>query len=144
MDCPRRRIINHSKDGIIGGRRRHYYNDCHYSYTFKQRSDIKLVVTLRLALKMYLEGLGFRAIGRISTDTGVKFWKNTKNIPASVYYSDYWSSYKEFLPKVKHIQTKAETYTTEGYNSRIRDYLARFKPKGISVIARLNILYKYP
>ena len=45
-------------------------------------------------------------------------------------YSDYWKSYKEFLPNVKHIQTKAETYTVEGYNSRIRHYLARFKRKG--------------
>ena len=57
----------------------------------------------------------------------MKLWKKIKNIPASVYYSDYWKSYKEFLPNVKHIQTKAETYTVEGYNSRIRHYLARFK-----------------
>ena len=60
----------------------------------------------------------------------MKLWKKIKNIPASVYYSDYWKSYKEFLPNVKHIQTKAETYTVEGYNSRIRHYLARFKRKG--------------
>ena len=68
--------------------------------------------------------------GDRSTDTGMKLWKKIKNIPASVYYSDYWKSYKEFLPNVKHIQTKAETYTVEGYNSRIRHYLARFKRKG--------------
>jgi insertion element IS1 protein InsB len=29
----------------------------------------------------------------------------------------------------KHLQTKAETFTVEGYNSRIRHYLARFKRK---------------
>lgn len=29
----------------------------------------------------------------------------------------------------KHIQTKAETYTVESYNSRVRHYLARFKRK---------------
>lgn len=28
------------------------------------------------------------------------------------------------------MQSKAETYTVEGYNSRIRHYLARFKRKG--------------
>jgi insertion element IS1 protein InsB len=27
------------------------------------------------------------------------------------------------------VQTKAETFTVEGYNSRIRHYLARFKRK---------------
>lgn len=29
----------------------------------------------------------------------------------------------------KHCESKAETFTVEGYNSRIRDYLARFKRK---------------
>ncbi|MGP1422060.1 MAG: IS1 family transposase [Tannerella sp.] len=198
MDCPRCGSINHRKDGIVGGRQRHYCKDCHYRYTVQQESTTKSAATRRLALEMYLEGLGFRAIGRIlkishtivyywvkewgervalpqkeepvsvveldemhtyigskkthcwvwiavdrfgkrfisfvcgdrSTDTGMKLWKKIKNIPASVYYSDYWKSYKEFLPNVKHIQTKAETYTVEGYNSRIRHYLARFKRKG--------------
>ena len=46
------------------------------------------------------------------------------------YISDYWKSYEEFIPAEKHLQTKAETYTVEGYNSRIRHYLARFKRKG--------------
>ncbi|RRD62212.1 IS1 family transposase [Tannerella forsythia] len=68
--------------------------------------------------------------GDRSTDTGVKLWKKIKNIPALVYYSDYWNSYKEFLPHAKHIRTKTETYTVEDYNSRIRHYLARFKRKG--------------
>ena len=45
------------------------------------------------------------------------------------FTSDYWKSYEEFIPREKHLQTKAETYTVEGYNSRIRHYLARFKRK---------------
>ncbi len=48
----------------------------------------------------------------------------------SRFASDYWRSYKELIPPEKHLQTKAETYTVEGYNSRIRHYLARFKRKG--------------
>jgi insertion element IS1 protein InsB len=50
----------------------------------------------------------------------------------NVHYfaSDYWKSYEEFIPVEKHLQTKAETYTIEGYNSRIRHYLAGFKRKG--------------
>jgi insertion element IS1 protein InsB len=43
--------------------------------------------------------------------------------------SDYWKAYESIIPKEKHIQTKAETFTVEGYNSRIRHYLARFKRK---------------
>jgi insertion element IS1 protein InsB len=36
------------------------------------------------------------------------------------------------VPAKKHLQTKSETYTVEGYNSRIRHYSARFKRKGKS------------
>ena len=46
------------------------------------------------------------------------------------FASDYWKSYEDFVPAEKHLQTKAETFTVEGYNSRIRHYLARFKRKG--------------
>jgi insertion element IS1 protein InsB len=45
------------------------------------------------------------------------------------FASDYWKSYEEFIPAEKHLQTKAETYTIERYNSRIRHYLARFRRK---------------
>jgi len=57
-------------------------------------------------------------------------WNNIRDISAHYYASDYWKSYEEFIPAEKHLQTKAETYTVEGYNSRIRHYLARFKRKG--------------
>ena len=42
---------------------------------------------------------------------------------------DYWKDYQEFIPWEKHVQTKAKTYTVEGYNRGIRHYLARFKRK---------------
>ena len=43
--------------------------------------------------------------------------------------SDYWKAYEVIVPKVKHIQSKAETYTVEGYNSLFRHYLARMRRK---------------
>ncbi len=67
--------------------------------------------------------------GDRSTKTGMMLWEQIKNISVSKYCSDYWKSYEEFIPAQKHVQMKAETYTVEGYNSRIRHYLARFKRK---------------
>ncbi len=67
--------------------------------------------------------------GNRGTETGIKLWDQIKNISVSKYCSDYWKSYEEFIPLQKHVQTKVETYTIEGYNSRIRHYLARFKRK---------------
>ena len=43
--------------------------------------------------------------------------------------TDYWEAYEDFIPKEKHTKSKAETYTIEGFNSRIRHFLARFHRK---------------
>ncbi len=43
--------------------------------------------------------------------------------------SDYWKAYETIVPKAKHIQSKAETFTVEGYNSLFRHYLARMRRK---------------
>ena len=65
MDCPRCFSVNHHKAGLALGRQRYKCKDCRYYYTVLQKSDVKSSSTRRLAFQMYLEGLGFRAIGRI-------------------------------------------------------------------------------
>jgi insertion element IS1 protein InsB len=59
----------------------------------------------------------------------MKLWDKVKDLVISCFTSDYWKSHEKFIPDEKHLQTKAETFTVEGYNSRIRHYLARFKRK---------------
>ncbi|MCP3659344.1 MAG: IS1 family transposase, partial [Bacteroidetes bacterium] len=44
-------------------------------------------------------------------------------------YTDYYKAYEQMIPKKIHIQSKAETYTIEGYNSLFRHYLARMRRK---------------
>ncbi|MDR0612153.1 MAG: IS1 family transposase [Dysgonamonadaceae bacterium] len=65
MDCPRCKSIKHCKAGFAGGRQRHKCKECGCYYTVERKSDVKPTGTKRLALDMYLEGLGFRAISRI-------------------------------------------------------------------------------
>jgi len=43
--------------------------------------------------------------------------------------ADYWNAYNEFVPKELLVQSKAETYTVEGYNSLFRHFLARLRRK---------------
>ena len=52
-----------------------------------------------------------------------------KDVSVGVFATDHWRSYEDFIPPEQHVQSKAETFTVEGYNSRIRHYLARFKRK---------------
>ena len=47
----------------------------------------------------------------------------------SYIMTDHWSPYEKFIPKDKHIQSKAETFTVEGYNSIFRHFLARMRRK---------------
>ena len=43
--------------------------------------------------------------------------------------TDYWQPYEAFVPEEQHTQSKAETYTVEGYNSLFRHFLARLRRK---------------
>jgi transposase-like protein len=65
MKCPKCGSEEHCKDGIIKGRQRFKCKKCNYRYTVERKSDVKPIEIRRLAFEMYLEGLGFRAIGRI-------------------------------------------------------------------------------
>ncbi len=60
--------------------------------------------------------------------------------------SDYWSPYEKFIPAGLHTQSKAETYTVEGYNSLFRHFLARLRrkskyySKSKEMLSRVNYL----
>lgn len=57
-----------------------------------------------------------------------------------IYSSDHWKVYKKILPKEKHIQSKAETFTVEGYNSILRHFLARLRRKSKCYTKSLEML----
>jgi transposase len=76
MDCPRCHGVAYYKDGIVHGRQRYHCKQCRYRYTVEKKSDVRPPETRQLALNMYLEGLGFRAIGRLLnvSHTAVFYW----------------------------------------------------------------------
>jgi insertion element IS1 protein InsB len=43
--------------------------------------------------------------------------------------TDHWKAYSEFLPETIHIQSKAETYTVEGYNGILRHFFGKIETK---------------
>ena len=54
--------------------------------------------------------------------------------------SDYWKAYENIVPKEKHIQSKSETFTVEGYNSLFRHFLARMRRKSKCYSKRIEML----
>ena len=59
----------------------------------------------------------------------MKLWDKIKEFANGIVYADYWKAYNEFVPCDQLVQTKAETFTVEGYNSLFRHFLARLRRK---------------
>ena len=64
MNCPKCDGSKSVKSGIIKGRQRYTCKMCKYNYTVTIKSTAKPKSLKRQALHLYLEGLGFRSIGR--------------------------------------------------------------------------------
>ena len=63
--CPKCGSEKCVKDGIVKGKQRYRCKHCNFRHTVQYRGkspDVK-----RQALELYLEGLGFRSIGRFLT-----------------------------------------------------------------------------
>jgi len=61
--------------------------------------------------------------------TGTRLWEAITSPMIAAVMTDYWEPYEQFVPSEKHWQSKAETFTVEGYNSLFRHFLARFRRK---------------
>lgn len=65
MDCPKCSSAEKIKNGFVRGLQRYKCKKCCYNYTVEKRSGEYSKAIKRKALQLYLEGLGFRSIGRI-------------------------------------------------------------------------------
>jgi len=65
MNCSKCNCSNSVKSGKINGRQRYKCKECGCNYTVLIKSTAKPKSFKQQALHLYLEGLGFRSIGRI-------------------------------------------------------------------------------
>lgn len=78
MECPRCKNSRYCKNGFVQGRQRYQCKSCKFRYTVEKKSTAKSLATKQLAIDMYTEGLGFRAIGRILKVSNVAVLKWVK------------------------------------------------------------------
>jgi transposase-like protein len=76
MNYPRCKSSNHTKNGLVCGRQRYKCYDCGYNYSVEIKSNAFPISVKREALQLYLEGLGFRSIGRFlgTSHVSVQKW----------------------------------------------------------------------
>ena len=65
MKCPKCKSDEKSKDGVVKHKQRYKCKECGFRYTVASGSKAKPLYLRKLALQLYLEGLGFRSIGRV-------------------------------------------------------------------------------
>ncbi len=65
LNCPRCTSADKAKSGINKGCQRYKCKTCHYFFTVAHKSDTATPAQRRVALTLYLEGLGFPSIGQI-------------------------------------------------------------------------------
>ncbi len=75
MHCPRCKSSNYTKAGFVKGVQRYKCKECQHLYTVSEKSTAKPMIVKRQALHLYLEGLGFRSIGRILRVSNVSVMK---------------------------------------------------------------------
>ena len=68
-------------------------------------------------------------VGDRSVQTGKKLWERIEDQLKGIVVTDYWQPYEHFIPSDKHVQSKAKTYTVEGYNSFFKHFLTRIRRK---------------
>ncbi len=64
MNCPKCKSNDNRRDGIVKNKQRYKCKDCNHRFTVELKSTAQPESTKRQALELYLEGLGFRSIGR--------------------------------------------------------------------------------
>jgi transposase-like protein len=89
MNCPKCQSAHKVKDGNANGKQRYRCKNCGYRFTVERRSTEKSPDKKKLALQLYLEGLGFRAIGRVlginfvTIYYWIKKWGESVSLPQS-------------------------------------------------------------
>lgn len=89
MKCYKCQSEFHVNAGMIREKKRYKCKNCGCFFSVEKKSDVKSPEQKRLALEMYLEGLGFRSIGRIlrisygTVYQWVKEWGSKVELPSN-------------------------------------------------------------
>ena len=82
-----------------------------------------------VAVDRYRKRLINCVLGNRSTAIGQQLWNAIRVVDIKKVATAHWNSYEKCVPRSLHVQSKAETFTVEGYNSLFRHFLARMRRK---------------
>lgn len=120
MNCPKCKSTNFVKSGIVKNKQRYTCKECNYNYTVEKKNTAKDANTKRNALEMYLEGLGFRSIGRLLKTSHVSIYNWIKSFGKQI--DEIRSEGKIEMVEIDEMHTYiGEKKTTVGYGLLLID-----------------------
>ena len=93
MNCPKCKSDKKIKAGFIKARQRYKCKECGYHFSVELKSTAKPISMKKAALHLYLEGLGFRSIGRFLGVSNVSVLKQIRNFSKEIH--EFHSESKE-------------------------------------------------
>ena len=125
IKCPRCKSKDYVKNGKMNKKQRYLCKECKYNFSsFKKRGKSKEIK--KKAIEIYLEGLGFRSIGRILgvSNVAVLKWvrKTTENLRSNLKDRNdlkHWKIEKMELDEMWHYVLKKSK--KHGYGLQLID-----------------------
>ena len=120
MQCPKCNSKEYTKDGIVKRKQRYKCKVCNFRYTVNQKSTAKPLSLKRFALQLYLEGLGFRSIGRILNVSNVSILNWIRQFGKEV--QSLQSDEPVYVTEIDELHTYVgQKKTTDGYGLLLID-----------------------
>ena len=113
QECPKCSGSNFVKDGFVRKKQRYKCKKCNFRHTVRYKSGAALPGIKRQALHLYLEGLGFRSIGRILKYSNVSILNWIKSFGQQV--RDIKSEKEISKMEIDEMHTYVSKKTINGY-----------------------------
>ncbi len=121
MKCVKCNCEKNVKNGLIKGVQRYQCKECGYNYTVEKRSGEYSKNIKKKALQLYLEGLGFRSIGRILNVSNVSILNWIRDFGEKVKDLQSDSNAIEFVEVDEMHSYIGKKKTTVGYGLLLID-----------------------
>ena len=121
MNCPKCKSDKKIKTGFVKSKQRYKCKECGYHFTVELKSTAKPMSMKKAALHLYLEGLGFRSIGRFLGVSNVSVLKWIRSFGKEIHELHVESKEIEIVEVDEMHSYIGSKKTTVGYGLLLTD-----------------------
>ena len=115
IKCPKCQKFDCVKEGFVRKKQRYKCNECKFRHTVQFKKEYSEGSTRRQSLQLYLEGLGFRSIGRILKYSHVSIYNWIRSYGSQLKSLRNTSEVKQVEMDEMHTYVSKKTINGYGY-----------------------------